>query len=265
MMVPQNRANDRMGRFECSRTLLVIVGLTLATHACASQSAGDQRQACHLGIQWIGVEGGTFTMGSGSSFRQVTVESFMMSATEITFDQYDAFCDATGKPRPDDNGWGRGNMPVMHVSYDDAVEFTQWLTEQTGTAVRLPNEAEWEYAAQGGRHSRGYTYSGSDQEDEVSWNEANSGHRPHPVGTKMPNELGLFDMSGNLWEWCADWTGGDPNGTQIESPNAGGERDRAVRGNSFGNPGDRLGFRATVRLERDARHANIGFRVAKSD
>lgn len=264
MAVLQIRADGCIGRFVCFRLLPVTLGLALAAHACASQDAGDQRQAHDLGIRWIQVEGGTFTMGNADSSRHVTVESFMMSATEITFDQYDAFCDATGKPKPDDGGWGRGTRPVIHVSYDDAVAFTEWLSEQTGAAVRLPNVAEWEYAAQGGRHSRGYVYSGSDDEDDVSWNEANSGHRPHPVGTKMPNELGLFDMSGNVWEWCADWTGTDPNRTQLGAQDARRELDQIVRGNSFGNPGGRLGFRVAVRLERGARHSNIGFRVVKS-
>lgn len=203
-------------------------------------------------------------MESGGAAQQVTVESFMMSATEITFDQYDAFCDATGKPRPHDNGWGRGTMPVMHVSYDDAVAFTEWLSERTGSPVRLPNAAEWEYAAQGGRYSKGYIHSGSNAPDEVSWNEDNSGGRPHGVATKKPNELGLFDMSGNLWEWCADRTGVNPDGAQPESRDAERELKRPVRGNSFDNPADRLGFRIGVRLEREARHYNIGFRVVKS-
>lgn len=204
-------------------------------------------------------------MGRGSSASQVTVESFMMSATEITFDQYDAFCEATGKQKPDDNGWGRGTRPVLNVSYDDAVEFTEWLSERTGSAIRLPNEAEWEYAAQGGRHSNGYVHSGGNDKDEVSWNEDNSGGRTHPVGEKKPNELGLFDMSGNLWEWCAEWSEANPKGSDAGSQDAGGDRKQPLRGDSFDNPGSPVGFRISVRLERNSRHYNIGFRVAKSE
>jgi len=242
----------------------VTLGLALACVSVAAQPAGHQDPARDLGIRWIEVDGGTFTMENGGSAQPVTVESFMMSATEITFDQFDAFCDATGKPRPDDNGWGRGTMPVMHVSYDDAVAFTEWLSERTGSAVRLPNTAEWEYAAQGGRRSKGYIHSGSNDADEVSWNEDNSGGRPHRVATKTPNELGLFDMSGNLWEWCADWTGGNPDRAQLGSRDAERELERPVRGDSFDNPASRSGFRIGVRLEREARHYNIGFRVVKS-
>ena len=261
MMVLQTRADARMARLVCSEALLVILALALAAHACASQDAGGQGQGGDLGIRWIEVEGGTFTMGTGSSARQVTVERFMMSATEITFEQYDAFCDATGKERPDDKGWGRGTRPVMRVSYDDAVEFTEWLSNETGSVVRLPNEAEWEFAAQGGRHSRGYVHSGGNEKDDVSWNEDNSDGQTHPVATRQPNELGLFDMSGNLWEWCADWAGTDLSGAQ----DAGNDVTRAVRGDSFDNPGGRMGFRPSVRVERDSRHYNIGFRVVKSE
>lgn len=265
MMVPHIRTDRRMSRSTCARTLSLILGITLTPGALDSQVAGDERRADDLGIRWIEVEAGTFAMGSGNSVRQVAVEAFMMSATEVTFDQYDAFCDATGRAKPDDNGWGRGSRPVLNVSYDDAVAFTKWLSNETGAAVRLPNEAEWEYAAQGGRHSRGYVHSGGNNKDEVSWNEDNSGGRTHPVGTKKANELGLFDMSGNLWEWCADWPGANPHESQAEPKDAGSDLKRALRGDSFDNPGSSLGFRISVRLEKDSRHYNIGFRVAKSE
>ena len=203
-------------------------------------------------------------MGSGATAQQVTVGRFLMGATEVTFDHYDAFCEATGRRKPDDNGWGRGTRPVLNVSYEDAVAFTQWLSEETGSAVRLPNEAEWEYAAQGGRHSSGYLYSGGNDKDEVSWNEGNSGNRTHPVGTKKPNELGLFDMSGNLWEWCADWPETNPSGSRAEPRESGDDVTRAVRGDSFDNPGSSLGYKLALRIHKDSRHINIGFRLAKS-
>lgn len=204
-------------------------------------------------------------MGSDDSAVEVTVDRFMISATEITFDQYDAFCDATDRRKPDDNGWGRGARPVLNVSYDDAVEFCRWLSEETGSAVRLPNEAEWEYAAQGGCRGRGYVHSGGNDKDEVSWNEDNSGDRTHPVGTKKPNELGILDMSGNVWEWCADRPEANPSGSSAGLEGSASDVKRAVRGNSFDNPGDSMGYRLSVRIDKDSRHINIGFRVAKSD
>jgi sulfatase modifying factor 1 len=245
--------------------IFTVLGIIFTPSGLASQKSGDSRRTGNHGIRWIKVDAGTFTMGSGSSVKQVTLDRFMMSATEITFDQYDAFCDASGKEKPDDNGWGRGTRPVINVSYDDAVEFSQWLSEETKSVIRLPNEAEWEYAAQGGCQSRGYGHSGGHNKDEVSWNEGNSGNRTHPVGTKKPNELGLFDMSGNLWEWCSDWSGTNMNGSQTEHRDTEHKDKMPLRGNSFDNPGDSMGFRISLQLERDSRHYNIGFRIVKSE
>lgn len=249
-----------MPRFLDARFLFAMLTITFLPGINSAQATKIQNGANDLGIRWIKVEAGTFTRGLGDARTQVTVCRFMISATEVTFDQYDAFCYAAGKPKPDDNGWGRGSRPVLNVSYEDAVEFCQWLSKETGCAIRLPNEAEWEYAAQGGRHSRGYIYSGSNDKDEVSWNEDNSKGQTHPVGTKKPNELGLFDMSGNLWEWCADWP--DTNASEARVPK--GFMERVLRGNSFDNPGTK-GYRLSLRLDGDSRHINIGFRIARSE
>ncbi|MBE0665143.1 MAG: hypothetical protein E4H23_07440 [Chrysiogenales bacterium] len=213
-------------------------------------------QAQDLGIRWIEVKGGTFSMGSGSSARQVTIGGFHMSATEVTFDQFDAYCQATGTKMPDDNGWGRGNRPVLKVSYDDTLGFCRWLGKKSGAEIRLPTEAEWEYAAIGGNKSKGYLYSGSNDWDEVSWSEGNSGDRTQPVGGKKANELGLYDMSGNLWEWCADRPAGGESDSQT------GQK-RCLRGNSFDNRACSIRLPA-VCIGGDARHYNIGFRVVKN-
>lgn len=96
------------------------------------------------------------------------------------------------------------DLPVEQVSWDDCQTFISRLNEQTGMKYRLPTEAEWEYACRGGKLSKGYTYSGSDDIDEVAWYDGNSEGKTHPVGQKLPNELGLYDMSGNVWELCQD-------------------------------------------------------------
>ena len=96
--------------------------------------------------------------------------------------------------------------PVECVSWDDCQTFIQKLNQRTGKTFRLPTEAEWEYAARGGKKSRGYKYSGSNDIGTVAWC-AGNGRKTHAVGTKAPNELGLYDMSGNVWEWCSDWYG----------------------------------------------------------
>lgn len=266
--IPSGRWSERFPAVH--KAGLLVLGLWLASlpapapDILGAQSIRNQRSVRDLGIRWIDVEGGTFKMGSGNTGRQVTLERFMMSATEVTFDQYDAFCDATGKRKPDDNGWGRGTRPVLNVSYDDAVEFCQWISKETGSSVRLPNEAEWEYAALGGRLSRGYTFSGSNDKNEVSWNEDNSGNRTHPVGTKKPNELGLYDMSGNLWEWCADLPDANATGSSANASGSGSGVRRAIRGDSFDNPGTAMGVRIAISLDRNSRHYNLGFRIARS-
>jgi len=141
-----------------------------------------------IGIKWILVEGGLRG-------------KFKISATEVTFDQFDAFCRATGYPKPTDK-FGRGKQPVINVNVADAVAFCEWLSKETGTTIRLPEENEWEYAARGGNKSKGYNHSGSNNIDEVAWYSRNSGRITHEVATKMPNELGIYDMSGNVSEWC---------------------------------------------------------------
>lgn len=110
-------------------------------------------------------------------------------------------CDVAGNKRPltDDN------HPVIHVSWNDAVAYCRWLSVKTGKTYRLPTEAEWEYAAKGGINHDEYTYSGSNDIDAVAWYGYNSGNTTHPVGQKMPNSLGLYDMTGNVHEWCNDW------------------------------------------------------------
>ncbi len=170
-------------------------------------------------------EGGTFVMGSVSGgegderpAHEVTLSSFKITKYEITNAEYAEFLTAM-KENKSENGakWyqgkdieqrdivfkaksGKENYPVVYVTWYGAKAFAEWA------GGRLPTEAEWEYAARGGRKSKGYVYSGSNKLDETAWYAVNS-NKLHPVGGKKPNELGIYDMSGNAWEWTADWYG----------------------------------------------------------
>jgi formylglycine-generating enzyme required for sulfatase activity len=126
-----------------------------------------------------------------------------MGKFEVTFDQYDRFCEETARKKPvDEEGLGRGLQPVTNVSWNDAVDFAKWLSGKAGKHFRLPKEAEWEYACRSG--GKPEMYAGGSDVDRFAWYRQNSDLRAHPVGTKEPNGLGLYDMSGNVSEWCED-------------------------------------------------------------
>ncbi|MBQ9254349.1 MAG: SUMF1/EgtB/PvdO family nonheme iron enzyme [Bacteroidales bacterium] len=158
---------------------------------------------------FVRVEGGYFQMGCNSTDKdcypdeqpshKVKINTFEIGKYEVTVKEYREFCKATGRtmPREPQFGW-QDNYPIVNVSWQDAFDYAKWK------GCRLPTEAEWEYAAKGGKKSKGYIYSGSDDYEQVAWCYENSEKTLHPVGEKQPNELGLYDMSGNAWEWCAD-------------------------------------------------------------
>lgn len=164
------------------------------------------------GVQFkmIYVQGGTFKMGATpeqesdafgdeSPVHDVTLSDFHIGETPVTQALWKAVMG-----RYPSSHWG-DDLPVETVTWNDCQEFVKNLNELTGKKFRLPTEAEWEYAARGGNKSKGYKYAGSNSLRNVAWYEENSGYETHPVKTKLPNELGLYDMSGNVWEWCSMW------------------------------------------------------------
>ena len=171
-----------------------------------------------VSFEMVEVRGGTFRMGATSEqgseisdekpVHSVTLSGYYIGKTEVTQALWQAVMGSNPSYFEGDG------LPVEQVSWDDCQKFIRKLNSLTGQNFRLPTEAEWEFACRGGNNSRGYKYSGSNYIDNVAWYDGNSGDKTHPVATKSPNELGIYDMSGNVWEWCADWYGDYSSGRQ---------------------------------------------------
>ena len=198
------------GQQSASKTITVSQGSGALPSVVLSFANGQNITVGGVTFKMVYVEGGTFTMGAtsnqGSKYdsnekptHSVTLSSYYIGETEVT----QALWWAVMGSNP--SNWKGNNLPVEQISYDDCQKFIRKLNRLTGRTFRLPTEAEWEYAARGGNKSRGYKYSGSNTLSDVAWNYDNSGNKTHPVKIKSPNELGLYDMSGNVWEWCQDW------------------------------------------------------------
>lgn len=204
--------------------------------------SSDRRTYTVNGVtfEMIPVEGGTFTMGAtseqGSDYdndekptHQVTLSDFSIGKTEVTQALWEAVMGSNPSRFEGDN------LPVEKVSWDDCQEFIRKLNTLTGGNFRLPTEAEWEYAARGGNKSKGYKYSGSNNVGQVAWYRDNSNNQTHPVATKSPNELGIYDMSGNVYEWCQDWYGSYSSGAQTNPKGPSTGTHRVGRGGSWIN------------------------------
>lgn len=191
-----------------------------------------------VSFEMVRVEGGTFRMGATSEqeddaysdekpVHSVILSSYYIGKTEVT----QALWQAVMGSNP--SNFKGADLPVECVSWDDCQEFIRKLNSMTGQNFRLPTEAEWEFACRGGNNSRGYKYSGSNNLGSVAWCDGNSGGKTHPVATKSPNELGIYDMSGNVWEWCADWYGGYSSSAQTNPKGPYGGSYRVGRGGSW--------------------------------
>ena len=250
----------------------------------AFQKAKKQKAAQYL-PEMILITGGTFQMGDTFDEGQerekpvhsVTLSDFYLGQYAVTFEEYDRFCAETKHEKPSDEGWGRAQRPVINVSWEDAQAYCQWLSQKTGKNFRLPTEAEWEYAArEGGKKVRFGNGKDLAYPAEINFDASEKCKRPYSmvgeyrqktiaVGSlHCPNALGLHDMSGNVWEWCADWFGTYPTAAQTNPVGPADGSYRVLRGGSWNydpqlaRVADRSNNGPTNRL------SYLGFRLART-
>ncbi|HRW93979.1 MAG TPA: SUMF1/EgtB/PvdO family nonheme iron enzyme, partial [Thermotogota bacterium] len=235
------------------------------------------------------VEGKDFWMGYLDSPTHVDLDyDFVISKTEVTFSQYDAHCNEVRKSKPDDEGWGRENRPVINVSWWDAIAYCNWLSEKEGfpkayddegnllnengkeatdlsqvKGYRLPTQVEWEFAARGGlTGSNGYKYqySGGTNLDDVGWYWGNAEGKTQPVGRKKANDLGLYDMSGNVWEWC-NYSANRTVRTEVQSTEI---LYRGIRGGSWRYLAENCGVAVRYIANPSSKFSDVGFRAVRT-
>ncbi len=212
----------------------------------------------------VTVQGGRFAMGSNQNnnekpIHNVTLRPFKIAKYETTLAQWQKVMGSNPAGRKDCM-----DCPVTAVGWDDVQMFIKKLNDLSGKNYRLPTEAEWEYAARGGAKSRKFEYAGSNDINAVAWTAANSGSNTHPVGQKEANELGLYDMSGNVFEWCNDWY--DENyysKSPVKDPKgpATGPR-RVIRGGNWAS--EPAISRVAYRIHVQVGYGAMGFRLASS-
>ncbi len=242
-----------------------VVGIVCASAPQLVAVEGSQTFTVN-GVKFtmVPVEGGTFTMGvtseqggyAGDKAHQVTLSDYYIGQTEVT----QALWKAVMGSNP--SFFKGDNLPVECVSWNDCQVFIQNLNQLTGKQFRLPTEAEWEYAARGGRKSRGYKYAGGNDIDSVAWYTGNSGNETHTVATKQANELGVYDMSGNVEEWCSDWYGDYQSSSQSDPQGPSSGSNRVSRGGGCFNIARicRVSFRGICAP--GGRYCDLGLRLS---
>lgn len=270
-----------MNRYKITLKILLLILVTGCFSSLVAQSAKTTDK--HPNMIWV--EGGSFQMGNKGGYpfekpiHTVTVDGFFISKYEITNAQYAKFLNEYGsdvvkedsyKGQPmvkthqwgmykDNNTWKAQkkyeNYPAINVTWFGAWAYCKFY------GVRLPTEAEWEFAARGGKKGKEYKYAGGSDLIEAGWFDKNSGYMPHQVGTRLANELGLYDMSGNVCEWCADWYGsyqGNP-ARNPQGPSKG--KNRIIRGGSWNDIAEHCQVGNRFSYTPDILTHFIGFRV----
>ena len=223
-----------------------------------------------ISIEMVKVEDGSFDMGATPEMQNPDEDEKPVHRVTLTNNYYigkyevtQALWQAVMGSNP--SSFKGYDLPVEEVSWNDCQDFISKLNAMTGKRFRLPTEAEWEYAARGGKKSRGYQYSGSNTLGDVAWYGDNSGSKTHAVGTKQPNELGIYDMTGNVWEWCQDWYDSYSSSPQTNPTGAASGSSRVFRGGScyFSARDCRTSYRDCITP--DYRDGNLGLRLVLSE
>jgi formylglycine-generating enzyme required for sulfatase activity len=238
----------------------------------AGSRAGDSFRDCPDCPELVVVPAGSFNMGSASEYEnpihRVTIgKSYAIGRREVTFDEWDRCVDAGGcRHRPSDRDWGRGERPVINVSWNDAKAFVNWMSQKTGKTYRLPTEAEWEYAARGGTDST-YWWGGDLGTRQANCAECKTGEasRTMPVGSFKANAFGLFDTAGNAAEWVEDCWNDNYRGAPVNGAawTAGQCAMRVLRGGAFDSQSRYLRSASRFRYDSDVRYSANGFRVVR--
>lgn len=271
IFLKNDTAYKKMRRIANLLLLILCCSLWMGSSKVCAQNDDLIILANGVSFKMISVEGGSFYMGCSSEEyncfdaeapqHHVTLSNYYIGETEVTQALWNVVMDNNPSLSIGDN------LPVDNVSWNDCQNFILKLNKLTGKKFRLPTEAEWEYAARGGKFHENYEYSGSDDLNTVAWNWDNSSEDTHPVKTKSPNALGIYDMSGNVWEWCNDWY--DENYYSISSsynplgPSSGEKR--VMRGGSWCNTDEgRVSRRRAILPSYSGGRYGYGFRLALS-
>ena len=255
-----------MKNSQIDESALSVSAINLTPNWSASVTPSQRAVLEKLIANMVKVEGSTFTMGATPEqgndayeyerpAHQVTLSDYYIGRYEVTQKEWQAVMgDNPSKFYGD-------NLPVDYVSWNDCQDFINKLNQLTGLKFRLPTEAEWEFAARGGKQSKGYKYSGSDNAKNIAWYEKNSGSKPHQVGTKEPNELGIYDMSGNVGEWCGDWYGRYSSSAQTNPTGPSSGSGRVLRGGGWSRDAGYCRVSDRSLINPSNRDYHYGFRV----
>ena len=256
-------------------------GSSYSSYNSGYSQGGNQdftEDAWGINMKMIWVEGGEFMMGCTSeqgsceddekNVRRVTVDGFYIGMLEVTQSQWEKVMGTSVSQQRNkgNSGWSLNGVgpdyPMYYVTWEEVMEFCRLLSNKTGKTYTLPTEAQWEYAARGGKKADGTKYAGSNMIDAVAWYSDNSGNCTHPCGTKRANALGIYDMSGNVWEWCKDWYSSSYASYDTNNPTGPSSGSARVnRGGSWGSSASNCRVAIRFYYSPCGRNSILGFRV----